>query len=373
MKTKKIKICIVIGTRPEIIKMGPVIKECQQKDLDFFVIHTGQHYSYNMDKIFMEELNLPDPKYNLAVGSSSHGNQTAKMIEGIEKILIEEQPYVVLVQGDTNSVLAGAIAASKLGIKVGHIEAGLRSYDRNMPEEINRIITDNIADYLFAPTDMTKDILIKENISKKKIFNVGNTIVDAVNYNIKNCKFESELFKKLNLLSKEYILITSHRAENVDNEKKLEDLILGINKVQNISNLKAVWPMHPRTLANIKKFNLENKLKSILNLFVIEPVGYFDSLNLQKNAKIILTDSGGIQEEACVLNVPCITLRDNTERPESLMTGGNLLTGTNSKKILSAYKQLILINKKWKNPFGDGKSAVKIIKILEKEFNKNNI
>lgn len=363
---KKNKICIVIGTRPEIIKMSPVIKECIKRKTDFFIIHTGQHYSFEMDQIFMKELSLPKPKYNLSVGSATHAIQTAKMLEGIETILIKEKPTVVLVQGDTNSVLSGAIAASKLHIKVGHIEAGLRSYDKKMPEEANRVITDHISDYLFVPTVECEKNLKKEGIFGKKVINTGNTIVDAVISNIKIAKKKSLILKENNLEYKNFLLVTSHRAENVDTKETLEGIIDGLILILKKDPLTLVWPMHPRTISTIKKFSLISKVKNIKNLKIIQSVGYFDSLMMQYAAKLVLTDSGGLQEESCILGTPCITLRENTERPESVSVGANILVGTSPKKMLRAYTVFLNKKIKWKNPFGKGDSAKRIIDVLEK-------
>ncbi len=222
-------IAIILGTRPEIIKMSPIIRECEKQNISYFILHTGQHYSYNMDKMFFEQLNLPEAKYNLDVGSGMHGEQTAKMLAGIENILIEEKPSVVLVQGDTNTVLAGALAASKLHIKVGHVEAGLRSYDRQMPEEINRILTDHCSDYLFAPTEKSRQILLNEGIADNKIFVTGNTVVDAVYQNLELSK--DNILKDLGLNKKEYLLVTSHREENVDNLERFKALLKSISMI----------------------------------------------------------------------------------------------------------------------------------------------
>ena len=323
------KICFILGTRPEIIKLAPVIHECVKRKLPFFILHTHQHYSGNLDKIFFKNLKLPVPKYNLQVGSGGHGEQTGRMLIGIEGILLKEKPGVVLVQGDTNTVLAGALSAVKLHIPVGHVEAGLRSYDRNMPEESNRVVVDHISDFLFAPTNESKGNLIRENIDTKKIFVVGNTIVDAIIQNVK-ISGNSHILKILNLQPSEYFLTTAHRQENVDDESRLSSIIKSLTLVAEEHNMPVIFPMHPRTAKMIKHFNLP------LNGAVrsIESVGYFDFLNLMKNARLILTDSGGIQEEASILRVPCITLRDNTERPETLAGGGNRIAGVSRQGIL---------------------------------------
>ena len=361
------KITIILGTRPEIIKMSPIIRECQKRKLDYFILHTNQHYSENLDKIFFKELELPQPKYNLGVGSGTHGEETGKMLIRIEKVLQKEELNVVLVEGDTNTVLAGALAATKLHIKVGHVEAGLRSYFREMPEEINRILTDHCSDFLFAPTNKAKDILISEGILQNKIFITGNTIVDAVYQNLKIAKRKSKILAKLNLKRREYFLVTAHRPENVDKEERLKGIFEGLNLIYKKFNLPIIYPVHPRTQKMIREF----RLKVPEGIKLIKPVGYLDFLQLESDAKLILTDSGGIQEEACILRIPCVTLRDNTERPETLEVGSNALAGANSQKILSTTQKMIKKNQKWGNPFGDGKAGEKIIKILSEIYYGN--
>ena len=369
------KISIILGTRPETIKMSPVIRECENKGLDYFILHTGQHYSYNLDKIFFEELELPEAKYNLNVGSGSHAEETGKMLIGIEKVLEKEKPDIVLVEGDTNTVLAGALAASKLHIKVGHVEAGLRSYDRNMPEEINRVLADHVSDYLFAPTEKAKENLLGEGIEENKIFVTGNTIVDAAYQNLEIGKRKLNILKKLNLNPEEYFLVTAHRQENVDVKERLKGILDGLELVYNNFNLPILYPIHPRTKKRIKEFGLE----VLEGVELIEPLGFLEFLQLEANAKLVLTDSGGVQEEACILKIPCVTLRDNTERPETLEVGSNVLAGINQNKILDGVK--FMLSKQtfkksltknaahpspnWKNPFGDGKAGSRIVKVLE--------
>ena len=248
------KIAVILGTRPEIIKMSPIIRECMKQILDYFILHTGQHYSYNLDKIFFEELELPEAKYNLDVGSGSHAEETGKMLIGIEKLIKEEKPDIVLVEGDTNTVLAGALAASKLHIKVGHVEAGLRSYDRTMPEEINRVLADHLSDYLFAPTEKAKENLLGEGIEENKIFVTGNTIVDAVYQNLEIAKRTVDVFNKLNLSHEEYFLVTAHRQENVDEKERLKSILNGLELVHNEFSLPIIYPIHPRTSKRLKEF-----------------------------------------------------------------------------------------------------------------------
>lgn len=363
-KVRDKKICIILGTRPEIIKMSPVIKECQKRKAGFFILHTNQHYSDKLDKIFFKELGLPKPKYNLNIGSGFHGEQTGKMIIKIEKILKKENPDIVLVQGDTNTVLAGALAATKMRIKIGHIEAGLRSYDKNMPEEINRILADHCSDYLFAPTKKAKKILINEGIAKDKIFVTGNTIVDAIYQNLKIDN--SLIIDKLKLSPKNYFLLTIHRQENVDNKERFSNTLKGISIVYKKYKLPIIYPIHPRSEKMIKKF----KIAIPEGAQIIAPVGYLDFLHLQKNAKLIFTDSGGVQEEACILKVPCITLRDNTERPETIDMGANILVGADVNNITKGVEIMMKRKGKWRNPFGNGKSAKIILSNVTRDFDK---
>ncbi len=358
------RIALIVGTRPEIIKMSPLIRELEKSNIDNYIIHTGQHYSYGMDKIFFDDLTLPEPTYNLNVGSGNHGEQTGKMLIEIEKLTSEDRPDIVLVEGDTNTVLAASLAACKLGIKVGHVEAGLRSYDHHMPEEINRVVCDHISDFLFAPTPLSKSNLLKEGIDHNKIFVVGNTIVDATYQNLEIARKKSNILEKLVLTNDKYVLLTLHRVENVDNRERLASIIETIGEVSKTYNLPIIYPIHPRTSKMLETFDLMDDIKKISNLSLTEPVGYLDFLMLENNTKLILTDSGGIQEEACILNKPCITLRDNTERPETVQVGKNIVTGIKKKDVLKGIEEILSRSLTDKNPFGDGKSSERIIEIL---------
>lgn len=355
------KICIVLGTRPELIKLAPVIRVCAERGLDHFVIHTGQHYSYEMDEIFTQDLNLAPPKYNLTVGSASHGKQTAQMLEGIEAILLQEKPTVVLVQGDTNSVLAGALAAVKLHIPVGHVEAGLRSFDREMPEEINRIMTDHISDYLFAPTEASRQQLLQEGISGEKITVSGNTIVDSVLQNTALAAARSNILIDNSLAAKQFILLTIHRAENTDSPECLANILNGIDLVSRKVNLPIFWPMHPRTKSKIEVFGLQKKVTAIDNLQIVEPVGFLDFIHLERHARLAITDSGGVQEETCILGTPCVTLRTSTERPETVTIGANFMAGRTPDVILQSVIYMLELATEWDNPFGDGTASVAIV------------
>jgi UDP-N-acetylglucosamine 2-epimerase (non-hydrolysing) len=358
-----LKTAIILGTRPEIIKLSPVIAVCEKLKNDYFILHTNQHYSAEMDQIFFEELQLPPPDVNLNVGSGTHGYQTGTMIQEIEKVLLERKPDVALVQGDTNTVLAGSIAGSKIKIKIGHVEAGLRSYDRNMPEEINRVIADHVADYCFAPTTTEEKILLAEAISKEKIFVTGNTIVDAV---LRSREIGiTDIIERIGVTKNNYIFLTTHRPENVDYKTQLDSLLKGLELINKHSNMIIVFPMHPRTRKKLNEFN-QSLPKGVM---AIDPVSYMDSLTLQSEARIIMTDSGGIQEEACILGVPCVTLRKNTERPQTVEVGSNVLVGVNPNKMLEGYEQMEIKRTDWPNPFGDGKAGDRIVNILKRTIN----
>jgi UDP-N-acetylglucosamine 2-epimerase (non-hydrolysing) len=355
------KIGIILGTRPEIIKLSSVIRHCKEQGMDYFIVHTNQHYSENMDSIFFQELELPQAKYNLGIGSGTHGEMTGRMMIEIEKVFIQEKPDVILVQGDTNTVMAGALVASKMGIKVGHIEAGLRSFDRTMPEEINRIVTDHISDYLFCPTNIQSDILLSEGIYKESIFVTGNTVVDAVTECLEISKKKSTILQTHDLKENEYILMTSHRPSTVDVQAHLQAVIDGVEAIAMKCTKKIVFPIHPRTKKMIESFGIV-----LSELFIlIEPVGYLDMLSLQKNSFLIVTDSGGLQEESCILEKKCVVIRENTERPEAVEVGGCVLAGnSDAGKIISLSMNLIEKNVQWKNPFGDGRSGKEILRIL---------
>lgn len=354
-------VAVILGTRPEIIKMSPVIRALLETNQKFFLLHTGQHYSYSMDKVFFEQLCLPEAKYNLEVGSGSHAEQTSKILIGVEEVLGKEKPNVVLVEGDTNSVFAGALAAAKLHIKVGHVEAGLRSYDRSMPEEINRLLTDHCSDYLFAPTDKAKSILLSEGIREDSIFTTGNTIVDAVYQHVEISKEKSHCLENLHIKPGKYFLVTIHRQENVDNKQRLGSILDGLNLLAREFSYPVVYPIHPRAKQRLSDFNLDAGA-----IRLIDPLDYFDFLQLESYSRLILTDSGGVQEEACILGIPCVTIRYNTERPETIETGSNILAGVDSAKMLQSARVMLGKDSNWQNPFGDGRAGQRIIGILEK-------
>jgi UDP-N-acetylglucosamine 2-epimerase (non-hydrolysing) len=353
-----VNISIVLGTRPEIIKMAPIMKEANSRGLAFSVIHTGQHYSPGMSSVFFEQLGLREPDYNLNVGSGTHAEETGKMLVAIERILIRTRPSVVLVEGDTNSVLAGGLAARKLNIPVGHVEAGLRSRDNTMPEETNRILTDHMSDYLFAPTRIARRNLVSEGIPTKSIWVTGNTIVDSLNECVNLAKRASHF--PSGIQSKRYFLLTLHRQDNVDTEKRLEMILQGLKMVYEKTGLVTVWPVHPRSKKHIDR----SHLRLGRGLKLLNPQDYFSFLYLLIGARLVFTDSGGVQEEACVLNVPCVTLRDNTERPETLQVGSNVLAGSKPETIMKKTMLMLSKERQWKNPFGDGHASARILDVI---------
>lgn len=353
-------VAIILGTRPEIIKMSPIIREYERRGDGYFILHTGQHYSYSMDRIFFEQLHLPDARHNLNVGSGLQGEQTGKMLREIERVLIDEKPRAVLVQGDTNTVLAGALAAVKLHIPVGHVEAGLRSNDRRMPEEINRVLTDHVSDYLFAPTAESQRNLRREGVPEEKIFVCGNTVVDAVFQNLAIAELAVDPLAELGVRPGGYFLVTAHRQENVDDARKLGDILEGLERVAAEYAMPVIYPIHPRTRKMMELFGLRTG-----SVRCIEPLDYLSFLQLEKHARLILTDSGGVQEEACILRVPCVTLRENTERPETVVAGANILVGTDPGTIVDGVRTMMERERVWQNPYGDGTTGEKIVEIVD--------
>jgi len=365
------KVAVCVGTRPEIIKMAPVIKELIKNRIECIIINSCQHYSSNLSNIFFKELKLPNPNYNIKCETGTHAKLTSSIMVACEEIFMKEKPDFVLVHGDTDTTVACAMAASKLNIQLGHIEAGLRSYFLGMPEEKNRRIVDHISTILFAPTEKSKEILINEGI-KEKIVITGNTIVDSIYQNI-NLINDMETLNKYNLSKRNYFLITVHRAENVDVKETLKNIIYSLELLSYRYNKKIIYPLHPRTKKMLDKFELMNRIQKIKNLIITEPLGYFEFLTLLKNALLILTDSGGLQEEACIFNVPCVTLRTNTERPETLEVGANVLAGTDLDTILYSVSQMIKRkDEKWINPFGAGNSSEIIVNALKEIYEEQN-
>lgn len=362
------KTTIILGTRPEIIKMSPIIHACQKMNIDFFILHTGQHYNKNMDRDFFDELELPAPKYNLSISNQPHRKQVGLMVREISKVFKIEKPDVIIVQGDTISALAGALAAKNLGIKIAHHEAGLRSHDPSMLEETNRVTTDHISDFLFAPTKNAVENLIEEGYNAEQIFFTGNTIVDVVKDYREIAELKSKILEKLNLNPKEYFLFTAHRSETVDKKETCLLLIDCLNKlVDEFPNYRIVYPVHPRTLKMIKGFNLEIPQK----ILITQPLPFFDFIRLQSNSKLVITDSGGIQEESCILNIPCVTIRENTERPETVENGMNILVGLDVYKLTAKVREMLNKKIEWKELFGEYGAGERIVSLLQSSFLNN--
>lgn len=357
----------VVGARPNFMKMAPIIKEAQKRKITCSLVHTGQHYDEKMSKLFFEELDLPMPDIYLGVGSGSHAVQTGKVMILFDEVLQNGKTDAVVVVGDVNSTLACALVAVKMGIPVAHVEAGLRSGDRTMPEEINRILTDQISDFLFITEKDARNHLIAENIPNEKIFFVGNVMIDTLLQQREKADKLSVL-DHFNLHPKKYAVCTLHRPSNVDNIKSAINTVDSILKVSN--KIMTVLPIHPRTQHNLVQFNLYDQLSQNENLILTEPLGYLEFLNLMDNARFVFTDSGGIQEETTVLGVPCLTFRENTERPITLTHGTNTLIGTDSRKVSHYVEECLSIsNLKQSIPeLWDGHAAERIMDVLLKHL-----
>ena len=370
------KIATILGTRPEIIKMAPIIDEISKRDIEQVVIHTGQHYDEEMSDNFFKDLEIPTPDYNIHVGSGTHGKQTGLMMKGIEEVLLVEKPDIVLVQGDTNAVLAGALVASKLHIAIGHVEAGLRSFDMTMPEELNRRVADVATTMYFIPTEQSAINLLAEGFSHKNLFITGNTVVDACFRHLEIAKkrgFEDESLAGLDIDNLDNILtLTMHRAENVDVKERVVNII---DALKELSDMNIIFPIHPRTKNTLENFGLFEELNNLSHVHIIKPLGYLDFLLLTSKSTLILTDSGGLQEEAITLNVPALTLRYNTERPETVAAGGNILVGSDKDSILENARKILSDEEfadKMKNainPYGRGDSAKSTVDAIENYYN----
>jgi UDP-N-acetylglucosamine 2-epimerase (non-hydrolysing) len=348
---------IVLGTRPEIIKLAPVIEEVRRRGLASFVIHTNQHYDWELDARFFEELELPEPDLNLGVGSGSHGQQTAKMLTAIEAAIEEEGLTHVVVQGDTNSGLAGALAAAKLLRRVAHVEAGLRSYDMRMPEELNRRLIDHIASDLFPPTATARSVLAGESVQGRIHEAWGNTVVDAVlRYAPRRGMPIADRVPR--------ILLTLHRPENVDHEPILRAILGAVGEVADANGLDVVFPAHPRTRERLERFGIE--LPGRVDTVPLK--SFRELLELQAESRLVMTDSGGVQEESCVLGSPCVVLRSHTDRPETIEVGASRLGGVERRGILRAAEEMLAVRDlDWDQPFGDGTASANIVDALVAE------
>ncbi|HPQ44600.1 MAG TPA: UDP-N-acetylglucosamine 2-epimerase (non-hydrolyzing) [Syntrophales bacterium] len=389
-----IKICIVAGARPNFMKIAPIIEAIDtynlttDKRIDYYLVHTGQHYDQKMSELFFTNLGIPTPDINLEVGSASHAVQTAETIQRFEKVCLDQTPTHVLVVGDVNSTIACALVASKLGIKVVHVEAGLRSFDRDMPEEINRVLTDAISDFLFITEEDAFENLRNEGISPNKIYFVGNVMIDTLLKHKQKAQ-ESEILGMLGLnhspatknrLTTDYCVLTLHRPSNVDNKETFQSIVEALTEIS--LHFPIIIPVHPRTRNRIREFGFMDLFiwpsNSTLpfktgstGIYCIEPLGYLDFLQLTSHAKIVLTDSGGIQEESTILGIPCVTLRENTERPITVTHGTNVIAGVKKEKIIQAtFSQLNRYKDSGKlsiPPLWDGKASTRIVNILARE------
>lgn len=365
LATGKKKVHLIVGARPNFMKMAPLYKEFAKYKDEFEVklIHTGQHYDERMSKFFFDDLQMPQPDEYLEVGSGTHGKQTAKIMERYEEVLLKDKPNLVIVAGDVNSTSACAIDAVKLHIPVAHLEAGLRSFARSMPEEINRILTDAISSYLLTPSVDGNENLLAEGVAKENIFFVGNIMIDSL-IQYKDKAKRSDILNKINI-NDDYALITLHRPSNVDNKAGLLTILNAFEAIS--SSIKLIFPIHPRTTKQIQTFGLEDKVNKMNNLHLIPPVGYYDFLKLQMEAKFILTDSGGIQEESTYFGIPCLTLRPNTERPITITEGTNTLVKLETEDIINEAEKILSDNKKKGSipKYWDGKTAERIVKIFK--------
>jgi UDP-N-acetylglucosamine 2-epimerase (non-hydrolysing) len=358
------KVINIVGARPNFMKIAPLMDAWRAyPHVQPLLVHTGQHHDHNMSARFFEELQIPFPDLNLEVHGGSHVSQHARVMTAFEQVCLDEKPDLVLVVGDVNSTFSCALVASKLGIRVAHVEAGLRSYDRTMPEEINRIMTDNISDYLFVSEESGLVNLAREGLDHEGVFFTGNVMIDSL-YRNKERSAQSTILNDLKVEAKTYAALTMHRPANVDDPQVLSGLLDVVERVS--AELPIVFPAHPRTINRLKEFGLEDRLNSLEAVKVIPPLGYLDFIHLVGQSRIILTDSGGIQEEATVLNVPCVTLRESTERPATCLVGTNRLAGIKPERVWREYRAAMEtdlssygIPSKW-----DGKAAKRITKIL---------
>ncbi len=354
----------VVGARPNLMKIAPLVEEIRRyPDIQQTLLHTGQHYDDKMSRIFFDELGIPTPDIYLGVGSGSHAEQTARVMVAFEEVLLEKRPDLVIVVGDVNSTLACAITAAKLWVPVAHVEAGLRSGDRRMPEEINRIVTDALSDFLFTTSRDADRNLLREGIAAEKIYFVGNVMIDTL---LKHRERAESLGtpSRFGLKPNEYVLLTLHRPSNVDIPETFSGILDALETIQH--DLPVLFPAHPRTVKRIAEFGFENRLKNAPGLRIVDPLGYLEFLDLMIHARLVLTDSGGIQEETTILGVPCLTLRENTERPITITEGTNTLVGTDPARIVSETHRILAgegkagrIPELW-----DGRAAERIVKAL---------
>lgn len=367
-----IRIICVCGARPNFMKIAPLMRAFKKNGrFDTLLVHTGQHYDENMSRLFFDELEIPRPDVNLEVGSGSHAQQTAEIMKRFEPVVLEHRPDYVLVVGDVNSTIACGLVAVKLGVKLIHVEAGLRSFDRTMPEEINRILTDTISDLLFVTEQSGIDNLRREGIDSDKTHLVGNVMIDTLLANREKAQ-QSSILNELGLERGKFAVITLHRPSNVDDMSRFAEIVTAFETIE--KEMRLVFPMHPRTRANMKGSKLEQRIAAMKNLLLLEPIGYLDFLCLMSSAALVMTDSGGIQEETTILGVPCMTLRDSTERPVTITEGTNRLVRITTEDILKNFRDVMNNRDKYsaRTPKNwDGKAAERIAQIIERDGTLN--
>jgi UDP-N-acetylglucosamine 2-epimerase (non-hydrolysing) len=358
------KIINVVGARPNFMKIAPLMAQYKAHPaIEPLLVHTGQHYDGQMSDLFFRQLGIPEPDVNLGVGSGSHTAQTAEIMKAFEPLVVEHSPDAVLVVGDVNSTIACGLVAVKLKVKLVHVEAGLRSFDRTMPEEINRVLTDAVSDLLFCTEESGVENLRNEGVPQDRIFLVGNVMIDTLLHN-KTKAEGSKILDRLSLSDRGYAVLTLHRPANVDDPAVLGGILEAVEVIQH--DLPVVFPVHPRTRVNLDGAGLANRLEGMADLRLIGPAGYLDFLKLMSHARVVLTDSGGIQEETTILQVPCLTLRENTERPITVEMGTNRVVGTRPEKIIAAYRQVAATQspKAQVPPLWDGRAAERIAKVM---------
>jgi len=358
------RVMLVVGARPNFIKVAPLMEEFKRNPkIEPILVHTGQHYDFELSKSFFDDLEIPEPKINLEVGSHPYKEQISRIMQRFELVVLKEKPELIIVFGDVNSTLGCSVVASKLGIKIAHVEAGLRSFNWTMPEEINRVVTDRFSDILFTTEKSGNENLIRECTDKSNIYFVGNIMIDALVNNLEKIK-KNKVLEEFGLKSKEYCVVTLHRPENVDNKEKLCKLLGMLEGIQ--SEINILFPMHPRTAKRIKEFKLTDRIQEMKNLKVKEPISYPRFVKAVMDSKFVMTDSGGIQEESTFLGVPCLTLREETERPSTVEIGTNSVIGTDKNKVMKEFEKIMKgTYKKGGVPeLWDGRTSQRILKII---------
>ena len=354
-------IVTIIGTRPEIIKMAPVVEALDALGHEHVLAHSGQHYDLVMDRVFFQDLKLREPDHRFELKDQPPHLQVATTMRQVAGVT--ENADLVVVHGDTNTTVAGALLANKQGRRLAHVEAGIRSFDKSMPEEVNRIVADQLSDLLFAPTETSRENLRRENVTRG-VHVVGNSVIDALIRHLPLAEKASDVLDRFDLDRGGYILLTFHRAENVDRPEALARALDGFAAATKAAGRPILFPMHPRTREALRRHGLEARARGTEGLRIVEPLGYLDTLVLEKYAALVMTDSGGLQEESCFLRVPCVTLRENTERPETLEIGSNVLAGTDPERVGAAVRRQLAARRDWPNPFGDGTTAKQIAAIV---------